>query len=116
MANLVKPGGKERTTISYARYLMAVKLGRILERTEHVDHIDGDKTNDAIDNLQVLTQGDNNRKYVVESGKSTKLVELICPECGRVFYRPPTQVNHKLNKGKKIKCSRECVYNSLRGQ
>lgn len=53
----------DRTTISYARYLMSVKLGRLLTDHEHVDHIDNDKTNDLIDNLQILTPEENRDKY-----------------------------------------------------
>ena len=54
---------KERMTTTYARYLMAVKLGRFLTDKEQVDHIDGDKTNDAIENLQILSEAENIAKY-----------------------------------------------------
>ena len=53
----------DRTTMALARYRMAVKLGRMLEDDEQVDHIDNDKTNDAIDNLQILTPEKNREKY-----------------------------------------------------
>lgn len=52
----------DRTTIPYARYLMSVKLKRYLKDDEHVDHIDNDKTNDDINNLQILSQTENNQK------------------------------------------------------
>lgn len=52
----------DRTTISYARYLMCVKLGYILSPEYEVDHKDDDKTNDHIDNLQVLTKEENQVK------------------------------------------------------
>ncbi len=47
---------------SYARFLMSVKLGRRLRKEEQVDHIDEDKTNDSVDNLQIITQKDNLHK------------------------------------------------------
>lgn len=53
---------KDRTSTSYARYIMSVHLGRFLTPSEHVDHIDEDKTNDDIDNLQLLTQTENSKK------------------------------------------------------
>lgn len=53
----------KRTTISYARYLMSVKLGRILDKNEQVDHIDNNKTNDSIDNLQLMKPEENRQKY-----------------------------------------------------
>ena len=49
--------------MAYSRYLMAVKLGRFLTDEEQVDHIDNDKTNDSIDNLQILTAKENTDKY-----------------------------------------------------
>ena len=45
--------GKRRSTTTYARYLMSVKLGRFLTKSERVDHIDGDLSNDSIENLQL---------------------------------------------------------------
>lgn len=48
-----------RTTISYARYLMCVHLGYTLSPDLEVDHIDDDKSNDAITNLQILTKEQN---------------------------------------------------------
>lgn len=56
-------GAKDRTTIALARYRMAVKLGRMLRDDEQVDHIDNDKTNDDINNLQILSKEDNMAKY-----------------------------------------------------
>ena len=56
-------GAKDRTTIALARYRMAIKLGRLLRDDEQVDHIDNDKTNDSIDNLQILSKEDNIAKY-----------------------------------------------------
>ena len=53
----------DRTTIALARYKMSVKLGRMLRDDEQVDHIDNDKTNDSIDNLQLLTPEENRAKY-----------------------------------------------------
>lgn len=59
----------DRTTVSYARYLMTVKLGHFISDDLHVDHIDNDKTNDSIDNLQVLTVKENAQKQGLISRK-----------------------------------------------
>lgn len=53
---------KQRSSVSYARYLMACKLKRYLSPEEQVDHIDNDKTNDTLSNLQILTGTENIRK------------------------------------------------------
>lgn len=49
MVTLVSP--THRTTTPYPRYLMAMKLGRRLRPDEHVDHIDNNPSNNALENL-----------------------------------------------------------------
>jgi hypothetical protein len=53
---------EDRTTISYARYLMSVKMGSFISPEWHVDHINEDKTNDDINNLQLLSPLQNSIK------------------------------------------------------
>ncbi len=55
-------GSAGRLTTAYARYLMAVKLGRFLTAEETVDHIDENHSNDSLENLQLLTLADNIKK------------------------------------------------------
>lgn len=119
----------KRKSISYARYLMCVKEGRILGPNEEVDHIDNDKTNDSIDNLQILTPEQNRAKYaeLIKAGHGTSamyhkgcrcdkckayhkqcmdrhvqshMVEDVCLFCGRLY-------KHYIHKHKKF-CSRKC--------
>lgn len=92
---------KDRTTVSYARYLMSVKMKRYLTKDEHVDHIDNNKKNDSIDNLQILTLAENNRK----SSKGRKYVTLNCPICKKDFTIPKSQ---NWGKGRVRTCSRRC--------
>lgn len=101
-----------RSSTQYARYLLSVKIGRFLTDAETVDHIDGDKTNDSIDNLQILSRTENNRKTFKK-----KDVELICPVCGKHFIRTRTQLRGRLERASKndVCCSRKCVYKKLKG-
>lgn len=95
----------DRSSTQYARYLMAVKLGRFLEEHEHIDHKDDDKTNDHIDNLQILTLAQNN----IKTHKKPN-VELICPNCHNIFERTRTQLRgrtHLIQTGL-ICCSKKC--------
>lgn len=109
MANLININNtKIRKTYSYAKYLMCVKLGRILSRDEQVDHIDGNKLNDDLLNLQILSVVDNMRKMVIETGKSAKLYKFVCPICGKEFTRDARNSQWKLKKGMNIHCSRSC--------
>lgn len=73
--------GSKGTTL-YSRYLMEQKLGRRLHpHLETVDHINNDRTDDRIENLQILTRRLN-------SGKDRPPAEMgsfICPTCGDEF-------------------------------
>lgn len=60
---------ESRSSTQYARYLCAVRLGRYLSESETADHIDGDKTNDSMENLQVITLSENIRKSSKRSVK-----------------------------------------------
>ena len=95
----------DRSSTQYARYLLAVKLGRFLTDAETVDHVDDDKTNDSLDNLQILTRDENIRKACKQPD-----VELKCPVCNKVFYKTRTQLRGKLDRAAKnlIACSRKC--------
>jgi uncharacterized C2H2 Zn-finger protein len=98
-----------RSSTSYARYLVSVSLKRYLTKDEQVDHIDDDKTNDELSNLQILSPSDNHRK---ESRRRGRLMSKIkCPQCGRVFYKRKGQTQAtKAFKGKVTCCTKECSY------
>ena len=55
----------KRKSMLFSRFLMESKLGRELSDSETVDHIDGNKYNDSIDNLQVLSRSQNASKDAV---------------------------------------------------
>ena len=103
---------KDRSLISYARYLMSVHLGRMLEKHEHVDHKDEDKTNDVIDNLQILTQEENNKKRAKHDILQGKVVVLVieCPVCQKEFRKRQSaiKVATSRNPDVVITCSRSC--------
>lgn len=99
--------GKDRSSVQYARYLLAIKLGRFLSDNEEADHIDGDKTNDCVTNLQVLTKKDHRAKGVVH-------LKGNCYVCGVEFTRTKTQLRPKIKQTLivegKLTCSRKCGY------
>ena len=87
-----------RSSVSLARYKMAVYLKRFLLKEEHVDHKDGNKINDNINNLQILSLVDNNRKT-----HSVNRAELTCPVCAIKF----TPKRNQFWKKERC-CSRKC--------
>lgn len=97
----------KRTTISYARYLMSVKEKRFLNKDEDVDHIDEDKTNDDINNLQILPKKDNIIKGNKRNGR--QMVELKCPNCGKTFSRRKKNTHLTIKSRTYTACSRKCA-------
>ena len=100
--------GSNRRNMAYARFLMQEHLGRRLDPlTEHVDHENEDKLDDRIENLQILTPGENTQK---SRGKVTWL-EFTCPEC----EGPGIQNLRHVRSNRKRKdrpgpfCSRRCA-------
>ena len=94
---------KDRTTISYARYLMCINIGYILDKAYEVDHIDGDCNNDDISNLQVLTKEEHLLKTTKEltTGRNIKTLSCIC--CGKDFEREVRNIRNS-----RSICSRSC--------
>lgn len=69
------------------RYVMARHLGRKLESWEHVHHIDEDRGNNKIDNLELLTKSEHMKKHTDGWYGESCPVEFICPTCGVSFER-----------------------------
>ena len=110
-----------RSTVSYARYLMSVKLGRFLTDQEEVDHIDDNKTNDDPNNLQILTPEQNREKQRLHYINNVQQkFDLACPYCGKDFTLTERDMKmrfdyfHKNNGSGLIYCSSSCnaKYNS----
>ena len=75
----------KRKTVSYPKYLLEQKLGRSLLPHETCDHIDGDYTNNCLDNLQLLSRADNIRKHAAL--QPAELITLTCPVCLKSFTK-----------------------------
>ena len=71
-----------RYTINYARLLMELHLNRYLTKEEIVDHIDENKINDSISNLQIITLAENTSKSNIKYNPIK-----ICDNCGKEFVR-----------------------------
>lgn len=89
--------------ISYARYIWEDKFGKIPDGYE-VDHINNDKTDDRLENLQLLLKKDNILK--TKSLKQKRIIKLICPICGKEF----DFMERNLSTHPNPCCSRQCGY------
>ncbi len=108
---------EDRTTISYARYLMCIKLGYILSDEYEVDHRDDDKTNDDINNLQILTSEQNRLKQQYNYIMNEQVTYgYHCAYCETPFLLTERQVKMRLKaNGDLAFCSRSCAgkYHSI---
>ena len=90
---------------SYARFKMERHLGRKLGPDEEVDHIDDDRSNNHISNLQVLTPAENQAK-----SNHKGWTDCICPTCGVSFQAETRRIKFNQTKRgyKGPYCSRHC--------
>ncbi len=108
---IVDDNGKH-TSKSYPRILMEQKLGRPLEPYEDVHHIDGDKTNNNINNLEIKLHGEHQKEH---SQKYKDTVEK-CQICGQEFTMTAKRwATFFSNRSRKkvtnvfLTCSRSCA-------
>jgi hypothetical protein len=91
------------------RFVMANYLGRELLDTEVVHHIDGDITNNDVENLELHTPESHVVLHFAERWALVKKVQLKCAQCGTEFERDARNVNYKMKCGQEhFFCSRRC--------
>ncbi len=92
---------KYMTSMSYAKYIYTSHYKVDIDgRHEHVDHINGDKMDDRIENLQLISRYYNE----VKDKKRKEMVIITCPVCGIEFLFP----KRNLSSHKNPCCSRKC--------
>lgn len=92
------------------RVVMENHLGRLLNADEVVHHIDGNKKNNSIDNLQLFTREEHAKLHAHTQGH--KMVSLQCPWCNKIFNKP--RRDSFLVKKNKLMCT--CCSASCRGK
>lgn len=88
------------TSMSYAKYLYTSHYKCDIAKGDQIDHINGNKMDDRIENLQVISQLYNNRKDRFRR----EMVLCICPVCNKQFLLP----KHNLPFHPNPCCSRRC--------
>lgn len=96
--------GTKRSVLEH-REVMEAHLGRKLESWECVHHRDGNRANNALGNLEVISRGDHAREHA----RSEELVVFACPECGGQGTKPARVVRSNRKQGKAGPfCSKSC--------
>ncbi len=101
-------GHPNRTKNNYVlvhRIVMENHLGRVLNTNEVVHHINEDKKDNRIENLQLMTTTEHCAHHAALAGKTMLL--LNCPGCNSVFSRQKNQT-HVSKKGLFTCCSPQC--------
>lgn len=87
------------------RFVMEQHLGRPLQANEHVHHKNGDKHDNLLGNLELLSASDHAAAHVVPGAVAI----LVCPACGKKFERTKRYVRMKEKLGQvHFLCSRKC--------
>ncbi len=96
-----------RKTVLQHREIMEKRLGRKLDRGEHVHHKDEDKRNNKASNLEVLPASEHGKRH--SKDRPPEMISLVCAFCGNPFERLARQERHnrKTKPGGPF-CGRSC--------
>lgn len=101
--------GKKKSILT-SRLLIELKNQVVLSTSKHVDHIDGDVTNDDIDNLQILDGKEHQAKDAFRIGliRTTRSL-TICPCCSIEFLVSAYRKKTAMLKQRLPCCSKSCA-------
>ena len=94
-----------KTSISYPKYLL-IQNGIDVPSGYDVHHKNHDKTDDRLENLEIICHRQHTKNHVVVA----EYVEFVCPECGIKAKKRADRVRHnrKQNKAGPF-CGRSCA-------
>lgn len=101
--------GKKDSWVPEHRLVMAKFLGFPLPGKVHVHHINGNKSDNRVENLAIVSNMGHRAIHTVSPTKTIierecydpdfagkeKWLKMRCPVCDKIFYRPASQVNRK---------------------
>jgi len=93
------PMADSRGRVLKHRFVMAKHLDRPLSRNEHVHHINENRKDNRISNLELMSPEEHNRRH-----RPCEMLHLICKNCGEPFDRSKRRTRHE-----NTFCSRSCA-------
>lgn len=103
------PNATKNGYVLYHRIVMGNHLGRVLDKSEVVHHINHDKHDNRIENLQLLMPTEHSRMHSLEHDR--KCAKLECPICGKIFDMEYNKTCYQKCHNKPMTaqcCSRSC--------
>lgn len=89
------------------RIIMENKLQRLLTSKEIVHHKNGNKLDNRVSNLELMTIEEHTKYHAIERSKGVLFLRLKCPNCGKKFEKEKRNT-HLIKGGNYTACSRKC--------
>jgi len=88
------------------RWLMQRRLGRVLKRSEHVHHKNGNRKDNRLDNLEILTASEHSLQHA----RPCPMETVTCATCHAPFSRPARFFRFRRARGQaEFYCGRRCL-------
>lgn len=99
------PNRTKDNYVLHHRVVVENHIGRVLDKNEVVHHKDGNKKNNTVENLEILSASEHGFLHQKEKGR--EFTKLKCPECNLIFERERRQT-HQSKGGLFTCCSATC--------
>ena len=87
------------------RVIMEHHIGRKLGFNEVVHHINGDRKDNRIENLEIMSRSEHSRMH----HKSPEYIKLTCAHCGREFEKYMREYRYAVKHGRtEFCCCKQC--------
>jgi len=95
---------KTKKTISYPKYIVECEIGKILDKNETIDHIDGNFLNNNLNNLRIVNRNEHIKQDVIRN----KDIIVNCVYCNKEFTIKGSSIRQVNRRNSGTFCSKSC--------